>query len=346
MAIQNYSTESARVGKLKGETLKHAIPVTCLGISGDQKKMQKNNSDTVIYRRWLPKGGATTNADTINQWSVDANAHIVTEGVTPTAETMSAQDITVQLQQYACLYSYSDKTAVLYEDNIPSEMKQQTGERMGLVKEMIQYGVLKGCTNKFYAGGTTRATVDESVSLNLLRKVTRSIKGNRARPVTKVLSGSAMYNTSPVESGYLVFVHTDAESDVRDLPGFIKCAEYGNRKPIHPAEIGSVENFRFVVSPELASIADSGAAVGSTGLYSTSASNVDVYPFIVVASDAWADVALRGMESFDIIHIPHDKKDKNDPLGQRGFIGSVFWSAAYIQNDGWMSVVECGITDL
>ncbi|MCA9340174.1 MAG: N4-gp56 family major capsid protein [Candidatus Saccharibacteria bacterium] len=344
--MQNYATQEARIGKLKGETLKHAIPVTCLGISGDQKKMKKNNSDTVIYRRWLPKGGATTNGDTINQWSVDANAHIVSEGVTPTAETMSAQDITVNLQQYACLYSYSDKRAVLYEDNIPSEMKQQTGERMGLVKEMIQFGVLKGCTNKFYAGGTTRATVDEGISLNLLRKVTRSIKGNRAKPVTNVLSASAQYNTAPVESGYLVFVHTDAESDVRDLPGFTKVAEYGSRKPIHPCEIGAVENFRFIVSPELNAIADSGASIGSTGLYSTTGTKIDVYPFIVVASDAWADVALRGMSSFDIIDIPHNKRDKNDPLGQRGYIGAIFWGAAFIQNDGWMAVVEAGVTDL
>lgn len=346
MAIQNYPTSTPRVGKLKGEILKHAVPVMCLGMSGDQKKMGKNQSDTVIYRRWLPKGGATTNATTINTWDVDANAHIVSEGVTPTAETMAPQDITVQLQQYACLYSYSDKTAELYEDKIPDEMKTQVGERMGLVREMIDYGALKGCTNKFYAGGTSRATVDETISLNLLRSVTRTIKGNRGRPVTKVLAASGDYNTAPVEQGYIVYVHTDGENDVRNLPGFISVAEYGTRKPLHDCEIGSVENFRFVVSPELAPILAGGASVGATGLVSVGAANVDVYPFIVVAADAWANVALRGMESFDPIHIPHDQKDKNDPLGQRGYIGAKFWSAAFVQNDGWMAVIEAGVTDL
>lgn len=333
MAIQNYSTATPRVGKLKGEVLKHAMPVLCLGMSGDQKKMGKNQSDTVIYRRWLPKGGATTNATTINQWDVDANAHLVAEGVTPTAETMAPQDITVQLQQYACLYSYSDKTAELYEDKIPMEMKTQVGERMGLVREKIDYGVLKSCTNKFYAGGSSRAAVDEAISISLLRQATRSIKGNRGRPVTKVLSSSPDYNTSPVEQGYIVFVHTDAEADIRDLPGFIQCAEYGSRTMLHDCEIGSVENFRFIVSPELDPILAGGASVGSTGLVSAGASNVDVYPFIVIAADAWANVALRGMESFDVIHIPHSQKDKNDPLGQRGYVGASFWSASFIQND-------------
>jgi N4-gp56 family major capsid protein len=346
MATQNYNTATPRIGKLKGDILKHSKPVMALGISGDQKRMPKNGSDTVIYRRWLPKGGATTNADTINQWSVDANAHIVSEGVTPTADTLAPQDITVQLQQYACLYSYSDKTADLYEDKIPDEMKMQTGERMGLVREMIDYGTLKGCTNKFYAGGTSRSTVDEKISLNLLRKVTRSIKGNRGRMVTKVLSPSPDYNTAPVEPGYLVFVHTDGEHDVRDLPDFTKVVEYGSRKPMHDMEIGSVENFRFIVSPELSSIIDAGASVGSTGLKSTGASTIDVYPFIVVAADAWCNVALKGMDSFDPIHIPVNQRDKSDPLGQRGYIGAKFYSAAFVSNDGWMAVIEAGATDL
>ncbi len=346
MAIQNYATESARIGKLKGETLKHAIPVMCLSISGDQKKISKNQSDTVIYRRWLPKGGATTNATTINQWTVSAVAHQTSEGVTPAAETMAPQDITVQLQEYACLYSYSNKTAELYEDKIPNEMKIQVGERMGLVKEMVDYGALKACTNKFYAGGTSRATVDEAISLNVLRKVTRSIKGNRGRPVTRVLAASANYNTAPVEQGYIVYVHTDGESDVRNLAGFISTVEYGSRNLIHPMEIGSVENFRFIVSPELGAIADSGAAVGATGLQSTTGSNIDVFPYIVVASDAWANVALRGMESFDVIHIPCEREDKSDPLKQRGYLGARCWSAAFVQNDGWMAVIETGTTDL
>lgn len=346
MANQAYNTVAPRIGKLKGEILKHAVPVLCLGMSGDQKKMGKNQSDTVIYRRWLPRGGATTNSTTINQWDVTANDHLVSDGVTPEADTLTSQEITVQLQQYACLYSYTDKTADLYEDKIPQEMKTQAGERMGLVREMIDYGTLKSCTNKFYSGGTSRSTVDEPINLNSLRKATRSIKGNRGRPVTKVLSGSPDYNTAPVEQGYIVFVHTDCESDIRNLPGFIQCAEYGSRKTLHDCEIGSVENYRFIVSPELSAIADSGASVGSTGLESTSGSNVDVYPFIVIASDAWANVALRGMDSFDVIHVPVNQKDKSDPLGQRGYIGAKFYSASFIQNDGWMAVIEAGASSL
>lgn len=346
MAIQQYNTTASRVGTLKGDILKHAIPVLVLGISGDQKKMRKNMGDTVIYRRWLPKGGATTNSTTINQWSVSDVSHLTSDGVTPSAETLTPQDISVTIRQYACLYAYTDKTADLYEDKIPDEMKLQCGQRMGLVREMIDYGVLKSGTNKFYSGGTTRATVDEAISLNVIRKATKSLRGNRCREVTSVLSASGNYGTSPVESGFLVFAHTDCEPDIRDLPNFVHVSEYGQRKQVHPKELGSCESFRFILSPELTAIADSGASVGSTGLVSTSASQVDVYPFIVVAADAWANVALRGLDSISPTHKPVGQIDGSDPLGQRGYIGCKFYAAAFIQNDGWMAVIEAGATDV
>lgn len=346
MSGQRFDSPAARIAKFKGEILAHAIPKEVLAITGTMKKMPRNHSDTVVYRRWLPYGGTVGTAASINAVSADPVAHQTTEGVTPDADSLTPEDRTVTLKQYSCLYMYTDKVAELYEDDVPSEMKVQTGERMGLVREMIRYGVLKGCTNKFYAGGTSRATVDESISKNLLRRVTRSLKGNRGSMITKVMAASPNYNTAPVEAGYLVFCHTDCESDIRDLPGFVKCAEYGSRKQVHECEIGSVDSYRFVVSPELSAIPDSGAAIGSTGLVSTSAANVDVYPMIVVAADAWADVALRGMNSFDPTHIPHSQKTKDDPLGQRGYVGAVFWSASFIQNDGWMAVAEVGVSDL
>lgn len=346
MPTQMYTSEAQRIGKLKGELLKHSVPREVLGITGQQRQMPKNNSDTVVFRRWLPFGGATTNAETINQWVVEVNDHLTQEGVTPNSDVIAPQDITVQMKQYSCLYVYTDKTAELYEDDVPSEMKKQTGQRMGLLREKIRYGALKGNTNKFYAGGTSRATVDEIISLPLLRKITRSLEKNRADNITTILAPSANYNTVAVEAGYIVFCHTDVDNDVRDLPGFVECASYGSRKQIHSRELGSTDKYRFITSPELTEIADSGAAIGSLGLVSTTGTLIDVFPVIVVAEDAWADVALRGMSSFDVTHIPHTKKDKNDPLGQRGYVGASFWSAAFIQNDGWMAVAEVGVTDL
>src|SRR5205807_10425750 len=127
---------------------------------------------------------------------------------------------------------------------------------------------------------------------------------------------------------------------------FIPVARYGQRTVISEHEIGSCEEFRFIVSPELAGYPDAGAAVGATGLFSTTGANIDVYPVIVMGEEAAYDVALRGTKSFDLVHLPHTQKDKADILGQRGYVGASFWSAAKMTNAGWMGLIEVGITAL
>jgi N4-gp56 family major capsid protein len=348
--MQNYNTAAGRINKLKGEILGHAIPVEVIGTAGAMnKEMPKNVGDTVVYRRWLPYGG------TDNKWIVPttgdaaaafAAAHLTTEGITPNADTLAPVDVTVTLNEYSVLYSLSNRTVDLHEDDIPAEMKKQTGQRVGLVREMVRYGALKACTNKFYAGGgATRASVNTKITLGLLRKVARALQSSHAERITSILSASPNFATTPVEAGYTVYGHTDIAPDVRDLPGFKHVSEYGQRKPLNEYEIGSCEEFRFMLSPELAPILDGGAAVGATGMVANS-TNVDVYPIIMMADNAYGQVALRGMNAVNPTYIPPGQKDKNDPLGQRGYIGALTYFNATVLNNGWMAVAEVGTSVL
>lgn len=345
MTGQTYNTPAARIGNLKGAILKHAEPKEVLGITGTNHEIGQNQSDTITFRRWLPTG-ATASQLGQNDWSVTVAAHLTQEGVTRSPERLTPFDIPVTLNQYSCLFMYTDKTQKLYEDDVPKPMKKICGQRMGLVREMIRYGTLKGCTNKFYSGGTARGSVDEPISLAKLRAVSKSILGDRGEMITEVLAAGPDFNTTSVEESFLVFAHTDCENDIRELPGFKSCAEYGSGKKVHKCELGAVDRYRFILSPELAGIPDVGGSVTGTGMVSTSASLCDVYPYIIVGEDAWGDVALKGEDSFDVTHLPPGKKDKADPQGQRGYIGSLFFSASFMQNDGWAAVVECAVTDL
>ncbi|OWG18324.1 hypothetical protein KDK82_1803 [Delftia sp. K82] len=336
---------AARIGKIKGDILKHAVPCEVLGITGQQRAMPKNQGKTIVHRRYLPWGAANTDWNTRNRPQANPVAHELTEGVTPGADTLVPQDIQVTIKQYGCLYQLTDQTVDTYEDDVPAEMKKQCGERIALVREMIRYGVLKACTNVFYAGGgASRAAVNAKISLNLLRKVSRNLQANHAKRITAILAPSPNIKTESVEAAYLVFVHSDAEADIRDLTGFLHVSDYGSRKPVSPYEIGSCENFRFITSPELAPYANAGAAIGSTGLMG--GTNVDVYPFIMVGEDAWGQLTLRGLESLDPTYIPPGVKDKSDPLGQRGYVGAKFYMACTMLNEGWMAVTEAGVTAL
>lgn len=349
MAIQTYGLAPSRIDKYKGQILKHAVPRECLSRTGRQVPMPKNNSDTYVARRWLPYGASSTNANTINQFFQNADgdrsaamvqANQISEGVTPTPDSITPVDTTVVIQQYGCLYGFSDKTYQLYEDDIPEAMIKQVGERVSLVNEQINYSQLRACTNQYYGGsGTSIATVNGGFSLNLVRKIVKNLQANHGMPVNNVLKPSGDFGTDAVADGYTVYCHTDLEPDLRDLPNFTPSEKYASGKPMQ-YEIGKVERLRFITSPDLPSLQNAGASVAATAsqFWSTSGVNIDVYPFIVAAQDAWSQIAVRGLNSLDPTYIAPGQKDKSDPLGQRGYAGTSWWKAVMIENAGWMAV--------
>lgn len=352
MSIQNYGTVASRnlIRAAQG-MLEHAQPITVLGDFGTQKEMPQNSTDTLVFRRTLPFGASTagTSIEGSNRYvgtpDITASNFVLAEGVTPNANTISFQDVTVTLQQYGVLFKYSSKVEQLYEDDIPGEMVKLTGETLAEVMEMVRYGVLKAGSTVIYANGSSRAAVNTAISLNALRKSARTLESNRARRVTSRLAPGVNFGTRAVQPAYIVFCHTDAESDIRNLPGFTRVEEYGSFKPIHDREVGAVEQFRFVSSPLLKSFAASGSGT-LNGMLSVAGSNVDVYPFIIIGEDAWGQVALKGMSAIKPVVLKASQTNHANPLGQFGYVGASTWFATVRLNDAFMARIEAGVTAL
>jgi len=353
MSIQNYGTVASRnlIRAAQG-MLEHAQPITVLGDFGTQREMPQNSTDTLVFRRTLPFGasavGTTIEGSARYQGTPDIQASnfVLAEGVTPNSNTISFQDVSVQLQQYGVLFKYSSKTEQLYEDDIPGEMVKLTGETLAEVMEMVRYGVLKAGSTVIYANGSSRSAVNTAISLNAIRKAARTLESNRSRRVTSRLAPGVNFGTRAVQPAYVVFCHTDAVSDIRNLPGFTRVEEYGSFKPIHDREVGACEDFRFVSSPLLKSFLAAGASVGSSGMLSVGGSNVDVYPFIVIGEDAWGQVALKGMSAIKPVVLKASQTNHANPLGQFGYVGASTWFATVRLNDAWMARIEAGVTAL
>lgn len=352
MSIQNYGTVASRnlIRAAQG-MLEHAQPITVLGDFGTQREMPQNSTDTLVFRRTLPFGASSTGTsiEGTNRYvgtpSVSATNFVLAEGVTPNSNTISFQDVSVTLQQYGVLFKFSNKVEQLYEDDIPGEMVKLTGETLAEVMELIRYGVLKAGSTVIYSNGSSRASVNTPISLNALRKAARTLESNRARRVTSRLAPGVNFGTRAVQPAYVVFCHTDAESDIRNLPGFTKVEEYGNFKPIHDREVGAVEQFRFVSSPLLASFQAAGSGTVN-GMLSIGASNVDVYPFIVIGEDAWGQVALKGMSAIKPVVLKASQTNHANPLGQFGYVGASTWFATVRLNEAFMARIEAGVTAL
>jgi N4-gp56 family major capsid protein len=334
------------------EMLKHAMPIQVLGTFGMQKQHPLRKTDTVVFRRLRPFN-STIQANPADGYSETPNitpgSFLTAEGTTPTPNTISYTDVTVTLNQYAILFKFSSKAELMYEDDIPQDMKKQTGETLAEIAELVCYGVVKAGTSVLYTNGSTRVGLNTAISLNKLRAATRSIQSNRGSFVNSKIAAGPNFDTSPVEASYLVFMHTDCSADVRDLPGFTKRVEYGSAiKACHEREIGACEEFRFIPSPLFEPYLAAGAVIGTSGMKAADTTNCDVYPMIIMAENAWGHVSLKGKGFTGISPTLISSKIKNhaNPLGMFGYVGADFWYSSVRLNENWMIRIETCVSDI
>lgn len=312
------------------QMLKHAGPVRVLDKFGLTRPMPKNKTQTIKFRR--PKVFTEVTTPLV-------------EGVTPNATQFSYEDVEGTLKQYGMLVEITDHIEDTHEDPVLNDATVQAGENIGRTLEALDYGVLKAGTNVFYANGSSRSAVNTPISLTKVRAVLRSLRAQKAMKITRILDGSVNYSTRPVEAAYVAVHHTDLDADIRNLPGFVPVAEYGNRKTISEYELGTVEDVRFICSPDL----DPFLAAGSgtlNGMVADDDTNVDVYPVLFFGKEAYGTVPLRGQGAVSPTILRPGVRDKSDPLGQRGYVGWKTWHLTLILNQNWMARLEVGATDL
>ena len=313
--------------------LRHAEPILVLQKFGTPKEMPRNKANVVKFRRPIP----FTAADTP-----------LVEGVTPTAQKMAYEDVNATMRQYGRPIEITDVVQDLAEDPVLKDAAMLAGEQAALTLELVTFGVIKAGTTVSYTNGTQRTSVNTPITLNKQRGITRSLKAQKAHKITNILSPSPAYATQAIEASFIALAHTDMESDIRGLPGFIPTAQYGSRSVVAPEEIGAVEDCRYVLSPELAPFADGGGAKGGSGtdMVSTSGTSADVYPILYVSKEAYGLIPLKGKRAITPMVINPGTPSKSDPLGQRGYVSWKTYYTCVILNQNWLARLESAATDL
>jgi len=313
------------------EMLEHARPIIVLSDYGQSKPLPRNKAEQVKFRRPVPYVVSTTQ---------------LTEGVTPVSHKTSYVDVPATMGQYGDLAEITDRVDDMSEDPVLKDMSVLAGEQAAETIEMVTWGVIKGGTNVVYgaAADTVRTDVNDPISLNAQRTACRFLMAQRGRVMSTKMSSSVQYGTEAMAPAYLAFGHTDLDADIRDIPGFVPCEKYGSMKAL-PYEIGKVETVRYILTPLLDPYLAGGSAT-LNGMVSAAGANVDVYPLVVCAKEAYGLVPLRGAGAIHPTVLNPGVASKSDPLGQRGYVGWKTWFVAVVLNQAWLVRVEVGATDL
>ena len=152
------------------------------------------------------------------------------------------------------------------------------------------------------------------------------------------------YGTASVEAGYVAVVHSDLETDIRNMTGFKATADYGTHMSPWEGEIGAVEQVRYIATTVAKPFLAAGVVIATAPtLRSTAGVNIDVYPVIYFARDAFGIVPLKGNSAMTPM-VVNPKPAPGDPLGQRGTVGWKLWTATVILQEAFMIRLEVGAT--
>lgn len=297
-------------------------------------RVPTNVSETAKWRRIVPDL-ATDSA--------------ITEGVNPDWQGISYEDVEATFEERVEIYAVTSRARYLSEDDHVSNTVFQLRDKVLRIRTAVMWAVFRAGTNVIYNDPThtARNEVDGPVSLGILQEAVRGLHRNKADVFREVDNGGVNSGTVPVEPTYIGLSHTDILPDLRRVEGWTTTAEYGGNKQVHTLERGSVENTRFLLSPELGPFEDSGAAVGSTNM-KASGDDIDVYPILICGREALgcADLMGKGKMGYGGVKVNIvDGADKADPANLNVLAVAHWFDADVILNDAWLVRLEVGATD-
>ena len=211
-----------------------------------------------------------------------------------------------------------------------------------LTEAVLQKELLAGAGTVVYAGdATSDITVNgESsdpavVDYADLMRLARILNDNRTPKQTKVIAGSRMIDTKTINSGRVMYIGSELEATLKAMTdlfnnaAFVPVHQYADAGNVLNGEIGTIDQFRIVVVPEMLHYAGVGASVGTNPGYEESGGNYNVYPMLCVGAESFTTIGFqtsgRDMKFKITTKMPgKETADRTDPYGELGF-SSIKW---------------------
>lgn len=198
---------------------------------GQERPIPKGKGKTVEFRKYAPLDKATTP---------------LTEGVTPSGNSLSVSTITATVKQYGDYIELSDILMMTAIDNNLVEATKLLGDQAGQTLDTVVREILNAGTNVQYqenavlgrhllVGGSATPADNHYMSVKTVKYATRNLKNNLA----KRISGN-----------WVAIIHPDVAFDLTEDERWNDFHKYANPEEMYNGEIGKIEGTRFVESTE------------------------------------------------------------------------------------------------
>ena len=217
-----------------------------------------------------------------------------------------------------------------------------------LAAGVVVYGGAATSPGTITGEGATPSLVD----YNDLMRLSTVLDDNRTPKQTKVITGSRMIDTKVISSGRVMYIGSElvpvvrAMKDLFNNAAFIPVAAYGDAGTILTGEIGTIDQFRLVVVPEMLHWAGVGAtATGANPGYRATAGKYDVFPMLVIGAESFTTIGFQTdgntVKFQTIVRKPgKESADRNDPYGETGFSSIKWWYGILIMRPERIAVIK------
>jgi N4-gp56 family major capsid protein len=207
-----------------------------------------------------------------------------------------------------------------------------------ITEDALQIDLLLSAGVVRYAGNaTSKATIDSSdtVGYSDLLKLSIDLDNNRTPKNTTMITGTRMIDTKVIPGARIMYIGSEliptikALKDLHGDPAFISSEKYSAGGTLVNGEIGTLDQFRVVVVPEMMRFAGAGADASADATCYETAGRYDVFPMLVVGDASFTTIGFQTDGKTVKFKIFHKKPgeataDRNDPYGETGFM-SIKW---------------------
>jgi len=298
--------------------LMKAVPLFVHTRWAQVRDIPRNNTDDIRFRRYTLLTAATT---------------ALTEGVTPSGSQLAITNVNATVLQYGDYVTLTDKLLFTTLDPVLTETAELLGIQYGDTIDQLTRNILRAGTTIQYAGSATaRDEVTSAMKITKaeIQEAVRTLKTNNARRITSQVDPSTGFNTSPLSACYIGIVHPGTTYDLKNIPGFIRVEEYGQKKAME-GEVGTLDEVRFVETTNASVFSSAGSG------------SIDVYGTLILGTEAYGISRISGEAVKNIVK-PLGSAGSADPLDQRQTSGWKATHVAKILNESFLLRLEHAVS--
>jgi len=180
------------------------------------------------------------------------------------------------------------------------------------------------------------------------------LDNNRCPKNTKLITGTRMVDTRVINGARYLYIGSELKpmfkrmADTFGNQAFISVEKYAaGAGSIAEGEIGSVDEFRIIVVPEMAHWAGEGAPVTDNAGFRETGGNYDVFPALVVGSESFVTIGFQTAGKtvkFKIKHVAPESEASygaHDPYGELGFMSIKWYYGMMILRPERIALLKC-----